>query len=441
MESHDIRRHLLEDNSASLHSSSSEETLPRIKNEHFQVPPLNAQEKYHIFISYSCHDSFWAASFIEQLESVNSSLSICYHERDFIPGKTILENMTECIQTSQKIVLVLSKDFVESRWCLLEANLSLFRDCIERKPVIPVMLEPCQIPLHLSHLTYLSANDINFFSKILEVICTPNHLLKKATMVPYQPPSIYNGKILQTLNAVDEETLLPWKTGTFSDIVPDQLRPVIEDEDMYKTAIQMINIPQTQSCIRHKGTRCIIIAGLGLLMGFSLAAVIILPILLPIIQLSLTLKIILITIAIILLIGCSLCLIRLSLWELIMSKQKQKQIDQGARKANTLLVKNNILMACNSRKKVSFVYLSLAECENVIKNRLCPDDIPPDEIFHRALVLFSTKYANCLVDKIFPFSDVPFGSGHLAHGICFCQYVSKHIEKQNWLLRLKKINI
>uniref|UniRef100_A0A8C3B7B0 TIR domain-containing protein n=1 Tax=Cairina moschata TaxID=8855 RepID=A0A8C3B7B0_CAIMO len=72
-------------------------------------------------------------NFIQSLETMIPNLKACYHERDFIPGKTIIENMVESIQGSQKIVLVLSPDFVQSRWCLLEANLSVFQDCLGRK--------------------------------------------------------------------------------------------------------------------------------------------------------------------------------------------------------------------------------------------------------------------------------------------------------------------
>lgn len=48
--------------------------------------------------------------------------------------------MFDCNQESQKVLLVLSHEFVRSRWCLLEANMSMFRDCLERKPVLPVLL-------------------------------------------------------------------------------------------------------------------------------------------------------------------------------------------------------------------------------------------------------------------------------------------------------------
>lgn len=62
-------------------------------------------------------------------------------------------------------------EFVRSRWCLLEANLSLFRDCLERKPVVPVLLEPgISITMHLCHLTYLEARDPDLHTHV--ITCT-----------------------------------------------------------------------------------------------------------------------------------------------------------------------------------------------------------------------------------------------------------------------------
>ncbi|KYO28793.1 hypothetical protein Y1Q_0000005 [Alligator mississippiensis] len=175
-----------------------------------EVPALTAHETHHISIRYSGTDSAWAQGLIQNLEVTLRELKVCFHERDFMPGKTIIENMVESIQGSQKILLVLSLDFVQSRWCLLEANLSIFQDCIERKPVIPVMLKTCCVPLHLTHLTYLEASDVHVFEKVSKVICTPNHQMQNATMVPYNPPSLYNGKALLTLCTANECILPKW---------------------------------------------------------------------------------------------------------------------------------------------------------------------------------------------------------------------------------------
>ncbi|XP_054483026.1 uncharacterized protein LOC129115801, partial [Anoplopoma fimbria] len=169
--------------------------------------------------------------------------------------------MSDCIQESQKVLLVLSPEFVRSRWCLLEANMSLFRDCLQRKPIVPVLLEPgVSVPLHLCHLTYLEANDPDFKNKLLKVLCIPNQQLQGSTVVPFQPPSIYNGKALQSLIAVNDDELNEWDCGQFSDMeVPDQLRLIIKDHEKYRKAVRMINdVSQSKVWFRPLWVRVLI---------------------------------------------------------------------------------------------------------------------------------------------------------------------------------------
>lgn len=207
----------------------------------FVPTTLTDGEHYHVFVSYSNTDNQWTHSLINQLESYD--LQVSYHERDFTPGCTVLENMSNCIQMSQKVLLVVSWEFVRSHWCLLEANMSLFKDCLERKPIIPVLLDPgVSVPIHLCHLTYLEANNPYFMNKLLKVLCTPSHQFQGSTVMPFQPPSIYNGKALLPLIAVNEEGLHKWDCGLFNEIeVPDQLRLIIKDHEKYREAVRMIN--------------------------------------------------------------------------------------------------------------------------------------------------------------------------------------------------------
>ncbi|KAF7664217.1 hypothetical protein LDENG_00184540 [Lucifuga dentata] len=86
----------------------------------YVIPTLRDDELYHVFISYSSTDYQWTHSLINHLES--HSLQLCYHERDFTPDRTVLENMSDCIQQSQNVLLVLSPEFVRSCWCLFSTG-------------------------------------------------------------------------------------------------------------------------------------------------------------------------------------------------------------------------------------------------------------------------------------------------------------------------------
>ena len=52
-------------------------------------------------------------------------LRLCVHKRDFIPGKNIVDNIAECVESSKKILMVFSKDFVHSQWCQFELTFCL----------------------------------------------------------------------------------------------------------------------------------------------------------------------------------------------------------------------------------------------------------------------------------------------------------------------------
>ncbi|XP_049429880.1 uncharacterized protein LOC125887245 [Epinephelus fuscoguttatus] len=399
------------------------------------VPPtLRDGECYHVFISYSSTDYQWTHSLINQLESCG--LQVCYHERDFTPGRTVLENMSDCIQESQKVLLVLSQEFVRSRWCLLEANMSLFRDCLERKPMVPVLLEPgVSVPLHLCHLTYLEASDPDFKNKLLKVLCTPNQQLQGSTVMPFQPPSIYNGKALQPLIAINDEGLHKWDCGQFSDMeVPDQLRLIIEDQEKYREAVRIINnVSQNKVRWRPLWRRVLVYIGdvayLLFLLFFSTILTIIFcgghppSVTYPPAVWVLT-------------ISGFFCVplgyfIHICLWKKDDERYIMREMQRAIGQANIILCEEKVLMGCRSNlTKIYLVYVSLDGCKQEFAETFSEQE-GAEEMFQKALIFFSSGYTCCLAKKHFPFPQ-PSSTGHLEGGVCFCQYISQQLSADQW---------
>ncbi|XP_062991468.1 toll-like receptor 1 [Elgaria multicarinata webbii] len=100
--------------------------------------------QFHAFISYSEHDSDWVKNvLIPNLEKEDTSIRICQHERNFIAGKSIVENIIDCIEKSYKSIFVLSPNFVQSDWCHYElyfAHHKLFSGNADS--LILILLEP-----------------------------------------------------------------------------------------------------------------------------------------------------------------------------------------------------------------------------------------------------------------------------------------------------------
>ncbi|XP_069058205.1 toll-like receptor 6 [Pleurodeles waltl] len=109
---------------------------------------------FHAFVSYSEHDSDWVKNcLLPNLQKEDGSIRICQHERHFIPGKGIIENIINCIEKSYKSIFVLSPNFVQSEWCHYElyfAHHRLFHE--NSDSLILILLEP--IPQHLIPARY-----------------------------------------------------------------------------------------------------------------------------------------------------------------------------------------------------------------------------------------------------------------------------------------------
>ncbi|XP_039623634.1 uncharacterized protein LOC120538248 [Polypterus senegalus] len=412
--------------------STESEALPDPTQSPIVTPDLGRGERHHVFISYSSLDSSWAHTFIARLESSDLGLKVCHHERDFIAGKSVMDNMADCIRASQKVVLVLSEDFLRSRWCLLEANLSLFQDCSQGKPVIPILLQPCVIPLHLKHLTYLDVQDPQFYKKLIDILCIPNHFLRN-TMGPLcQPASVYEGKLLATVYAVNEE-IPQWASGVFSKMgPPGQLEMVA---DSYREAIEMINnVAAKRSLLQPLWLRVILsilliliaVVSANLAMAFCVGAF-------TFNKFSLKTQIL----AGLLFFFNGIVLFPILIQKVICwgkqeGKTKLNMMQKIAGQVNILMSQQNVLLSCKSRTCLLAVYVPLDGCREAFLNTF-PGALG-DEMYLRALLNFSPGYALCVAKKhfAFPLDVIDSSRSHMEVGACFCQYVSQQLRQDMW---------
>ena len=79
---------------------------------------------YDVFISYSSVDQPWVRDvLIKILEE--TGLKVCVDYRDFVPGAAIMENITRAITESKVTILVLTPNYVESKWCHYETRYAI----------------------------------------------------------------------------------------------------------------------------------------------------------------------------------------------------------------------------------------------------------------------------------------------------------------------------
>ena len=100
---------------------------------------------YDAFISYSNDDGlFVRTDVLENLEQAHG-IRLCLHQRNFIPGTDIADNIINAIHSSSKTVIVMSPNYLNSYWCKFEFNMARMESIYSRGGediLIMVMYEP-----------------------------------------------------------------------------------------------------------------------------------------------------------------------------------------------------------------------------------------------------------------------------------------------------------
>ena len=104
---------------------------------------------YDVFISYAEDDyQFVTGEMYNQLEE--AGLSVCLHQKDFIPGRAIIENIVHAVRSSKITLIVLSPAFLQSKWCIYEFNMARMEGIYSREGenvIYVVMFKPVDVTL------------------------------------------------------------------------------------------------------------------------------------------------------------------------------------------------------------------------------------------------------------------------------------------------------
>ncbi|KAH3774335.1 toll-like receptor 4 [Dreissena polymorpha] len=87
--------------------------------------------KYDAFISYSEDNiRFIRDEFLPRVETEH--VSLCIHQRDFLAGNAVSDNIIQAIDSSRKTVVILSNSFLKSKWCMYEFNMARMESIYSR---------------------------------------------------------------------------------------------------------------------------------------------------------------------------------------------------------------------------------------------------------------------------------------------------------------------
>eukprot|EP00058_Branchiostoma_floridae_P026293 XP_002611784.1 hypothetical protein BRAFLDRAFT_99056 [Branchiostoma floridae] len=128
--------------------------LLRRRNEDDDEPMRGRRFVYDAFVAHNSEDIRWVVhELCHNLEDVQDQprYKLCIHQRNFLPGAPIVNNIVKAIETSRKTICVLTRSFLRSGWCEFELQLAQTPDNLFGKGgscrLILVFLEKIPRPL------------------------------------------------------------------------------------------------------------------------------------------------------------------------------------------------------------------------------------------------------------------------------------------------------
>ncbi|CAC5399497.1 unnamed protein product [Mytilus coruscus] len=96
--------------------------LLRLKMNMKNYKDLRQEYTYDAFISYSHADVEWVKRFHDKLSSMGFEL--CLDAKDFIAGNSIAENVINAIDSSRKVIFIITHNFLKSNWGSYEIEMT-----------------------------------------------------------------------------------------------------------------------------------------------------------------------------------------------------------------------------------------------------------------------------------------------------------------------------
>ena len=171
------------------------------------------QPAYDIFLSYAPADEAWVDGYL--LDALRGSGLNVLTQEEFRPGVPLLQEYERAVRQSRYVVLVLSPAWTGDRFGEFVDLLASFHGNREGSwPVVPLLLQPVELPLRLAHLVAVDATTPERWPAALEKITGLLH----APLAPAQdvPDCPYPG---MTPFTTEQESLFFGRDSEIADAV------------------------------------------------------------------------------------------------------------------------------------------------------------------------------------------------------------------------------
>ncbi|XP_041376654.1 uncharacterized protein LOC121389105 [Gigantopelta aegis] len=129
-----------------------------------KAPPLQDLYRYHVFFSHCAADIDWVTDTVRKLQAAPFCYKCYYLCEKFNRRLSIVQNLLCAAMLSERVVLVLTRSFLEDTWPDFQDILkSLTTTSLHKQRMLVVLLEECPIPEQLEHFGFIDAKDPDFF--------------------------------------------------------------------------------------------------------------------------------------------------------------------------------------------------------------------------------------------------------------------------------------
>ena len=107
-----------------------------------RTPLLTKQYTYDAFVAYSNHgeERSWVHTTLREKLENEHGLKLCMYHRDFKVGRDLAETIVEGINSSNKTLLILSPNFLNSGWCEFEDRMANDKVISERQDSMVIVI-------------------------------------------------------------------------------------------------------------------------------------------------------------------------------------------------------------------------------------------------------------------------------------------------------------
>jgi hypothetical protein len=103
---------------------------------------------FDLFLSYAKADHAWVEGYL--LPALSLPADRVLTPVDFLPGASLAEQIEHAVESSRFIGLLVTPAFLNDSWAIYEDHLVTHAAIAERRDrVVPILLEPCKLPLHV----------------------------------------------------------------------------------------------------------------------------------------------------------------------------------------------------------------------------------------------------------------------------------------------------